>query len=134
MNAKASNIRTPELKKRILVVEEDLGLRMVIESELVRAGYHVELVASGIEAIAKLSKDRYDLAIFDALLPGKSGLELLQFVRDRRMQTRVIVLTGMDALSTANRAMKLGADDFIPKPFDAEYLLHAVKMALWQKR
>jgi FixJ family two-component response regulator len=50
------------------------------------------------------------------------------------MQTRVIVLTGMDALSTANRAMKLGADDFIPKPFDAEYLLHAVKMALWQKR
>jgi DNA-binding response OmpR family regulator len=134
MNSKISNIQSSELKKRILVVEEDLGLRMVIESELVRAGYHVELIASGIEAIVKLSRDRYDLAIFDATLPGKSGMELLQFVRDRRMQTRVIMLTGMDALTTANRAMKCGADDFIPKPFDAEYLLHAVRMTLRMKR
>lgn len=134
MKSKTANIQSSELKKRIVVVEEDLGLRMVIESELVRAGYHVELIANGIEAIAKLSRDRYDLAIFDAALSGKSGMELLQFVRDRRMQTRVIMLTGIDALPIANRAMKLGADDFIPKPFDAAYLLHAVKTVLRLRR
>jgi len=120
--------------KKVLLVEDEQGLRMVVESELQRAGYDVHAIANGLDAIAKLSRDRFDLAVLDVTLPGKSGIEVLQFIRDRRMSTKVIMLTGMEGLSIAIKAVKLGADDYIPKPFDAEYLLTSIKMVLKQRR
>ena len=123
-----------EKSKRLLVVEDEPGLRMVIESELVRAGYGVDVTGNGLDAIGRLSKERYDLAILDVNLPGKSGLEVLQFIRERQMRTRVIMITGMEGLSIAIKSVKLGADDYIPKPFDAEYLLTAVRNVLRSKR
>lgn len=120
--------------KRILLVEDEQGLRMVVESELTRAGYSVEAIGNGLDAIARLSKERFDLAILDVALPGKSGIEVLQFIRDRQMRTRVIMITGMEGLSVAIKAVKHGADDYIPKPFDAEYLLTSVRTVLKPKR
>jgi DNA-binding response OmpR family regulator len=121
---------TQEKPRKVLVAEGEQGLRMVVESELSRAGYDVESVTSGLDAIARLSKDKFDLALLDVALPGKSSIEVLQFIRDRQMRTRVILLTGMDTLPTAIKAVKLGAADYIPKPFDAEYLLNNVKTVL----
>ena len=121
---------TSEISKKVLVVEDEPGLRMIVESELTRAGYHVEAISSGVEAIAFLLRNRYDLAILDIALPGKSGIELLQFIRDRNMPTRVILLTTMEGLPAAIKAVRLGADDYVPRPFDAEYLLNAVRMVL----
>lgn len=121
---------TQEKPRKVLVAEGEQGLRMVVESELSRAGYDVESVTSGLDAIARLSKDKFDLALLDVALPGKSSIEVLQFIRDRQMRTRVILLTGMDTLPTAIKAVKLGAADYIPKPFDAEYLLYNVKTVL----
>jgi DNA-binding response OmpR family regulator len=123
-----------EKPKKILVVEDEQGLRLVVESEVARAGYDVESVGSGLDAIARLSKERFDLAILDVTLPGKSGLEVLQYIRERQMRTRVIMITGMEGLSVATKAVKLGADDYIPKPFDAEYLLSSVRAVLREKR
>ncbi|MDL1892443.1 response regulator [Sphingobacteriales bacterium CHB3] len=120
--------------KRILLVEDEQGLRMVVESELTRAGYSIEAIGNGLDAIARLSKERFDLAILDVTLPGKSGIEVLQFIRDRQMRTRVIMITGMEGLSLAIKAVKRGADDYIPKPFDAEYLLTSVRTVLKPKR
>lgn len=125
---------TTEKPKKILVVEDEQGLRMVVESEIGRAGYDVESVANGLDAIARLSKEKFDLTILDVTLPGKSGLEVLQFIRDRQMRTRVIMITGMEGLSVAIKAVKLGADDYIPKPFDAEYLLTSVRTVLRQRK
>ncbi|MEK7250480.1 MAG: response regulator, partial [Bacteroidota bacterium] len=112
------NMNETEKPKRILVVEDEPGLRMVVESEIARAGYDVQSVVNGLDAIARLSKDKFDLAILDVTLPGKSGIEVLQFIRDRRMPTKVIMITGMEGLSVAIKAVKLGANDYIPKPFD----------------
>ena len=123
-----------ENSKRILVVEDEQGLRMVVESEIVRAGYEVVSVSNGLDAIARLSKEKFDLAILDVILPGKSGLEVLQFMRERRLPTRVIMLAGMDGLSIAIKAVKLGADDYLPKPFDAGYLLTSIRTVLKQRR
>ena len=119
-----------EASKHILIVEDEPGLRMVVESEIARAGFAVTSVNNGLDAMAKLSKERFDLAILDVTLPGKSGMEVLQFIRNRRLQTRVIMLTGMEGLSVAIKAVKLGADDYIPKPFDAEYLLMSIRTVL----
>lgn len=116
--------------KKILIVEDEQGLRMLVESEIARAGYDVASVGSGTDAIARLSKEKFDLAILDVTLPGRSGLEILQYIRERHMRTRVIMITGMEGLSVAIKAVKLGADDYIPKPFDSEYLLTAVKNVL----
>lgn len=128
------NSGATERSRRILLVEDEQGLRMVVESELARAGYSVEAIGNGLDAIARLSKERFDLAILDVILPGKSGLEVLQFIRDRQMRTRVIMITGMEGLSVAIKAVKLGADDYIPKPFDAEYLLTSVRTVLKPRR
>ncbi len=123
-----------ENSKRILVAEDEPGLRMVVESELTRAGYEVGTVNNGLDAISKLSKEKFDLAILDILLPGKSGLEVLQFIRHRRLATRVIMLAGMEGISAAIKAIKLGADDYLPKPFDAQYLLTSIRTVLKQRR
>ena len=123
-----------EKNARILVVEDEPGLRMVVQSELQRTGYEVDALNSGTDAVVRLSKERYDLVVLDVTLPGKSGLEVLQYIRDKRMPTRVITMTGMEGLSVAIKAVKLGADDYIPKPFDAEYLLTSIKMVLRQRR
>lgn len=123
-----------ENSKRILVVENEPGLRMVVESEIARAGYDVGSVNNGLDAIAKLSKEKFDLTILDVTLPGKTGLEVLRFIRERRLATRVIMLTGMEGISIAIKAVKLGADDYIPKPFDAEYLLTLIRTVLKQRR
>jgi len=122
-----------EKQKRILIVEQEPGLRMVVESEIARAGYAVESISNGLDAIARLSRDKFDLAILDVNLPGKSGVEVLQYIRDKKLSTRVLMITGFDTLSTAIKAVRLGADDYVPKPFDGGYLLTMVRTVLRQK-
>ena len=116
--------------KKILVADDEPGLRMVVESEIARAGYSVVCLSNGVEAISRLSKERYDLAILDINLPGKSGLEVLKFIRDKNLSTRVLMITGFDSLSNAIKAVRMGADDYIPKPFDGGYLLASVRSVM----
>ncbi len=123
-----------ENSKRILVAEDEPGLRMVVESEIVRAGYDVVSANNGLDAIARLSKEKFDLTILDVSLPGKTGLEVLRFIREKQIGTRVIMLAGMEEISAAIKAVKMGADDYIPKPFDAEYLLTLVRTVLKKRR
>lgn len=123
----------PEGQQRILLVDDEPGLRMVVESEIARAGYAIESISNGLEAIARLSKDRFDLAILNVNLPGKSGIEVLQFIRERQLPTRVLMITGLETLPLAIKAVRMGANDYIPKPFDGGYLLTAVRTVLRQK-
>ncbi len=119
-----------EKQKRILVVEDEPALRIVMESEIARAGYAVESISNGLDAIARLSRDKFDLAILDINLPGKTGIEVLQFIRDKRLPTRTLMITGFDTLPTAIKAVRMGADDYVPKPFDGGYLVACVRTVL----
>jgi two-component system NtrC family response regulator len=114
----------------ILLVDDDESLRRVAQYQLTQAGHHVVASGSGAEALAAAHGERFDLLVTDVLMPGMSGLELLDRVRASRPDTVPIMITAHGDVGTAVRAMQAGAFDFIEKPFTKERLLVAVDKAL----
>ena len=114
----------------ILLADDDENLRRVVGYQLGEAGFAVTTAASAEEALDVLHGDSFRLLITDVLMPGMSGLDLLDRVRVLRPDTVVMVITAHGDVATAVRAMKLGAFDFLEKPFTRERLLVAVRRAL----
>jgi DNA-binding NtrC family response regulator len=114
----------------ILLVDDDESLRRVVEYQLGEAGFSVTTAASAEEALDALHGKTFRLLVTDVLMPGMSGLDLLDRVRVLRPDTVVVVITAHGDVATAVRAMKLGAFDFLEKPFARERLLVAVRRAL----
>ena len=104
-------------REHILVVDDEEDILELVEFNLVRGGYAVTCVSSGEEALARCHGSDYDLVVTDLRLPGVSGLEILQALRNQGKQTPVIMMTAYGDVDTAVSAMRLGAYDFIPKPF-----------------
>jgi DNA-binding NtrC family response regulator len=116
------------MKHRILVVEDEAKLRRVIELQLQAAGYDVDLASSAEEAV-RLA-DRASLVVTDLRLLGMDGLELLRLLRRQDENLPVIVMTAFGSVELAVEAMKLGATDFLPKPFSLDHLLTVIQKAL----
>ena len=114
----------------ILLVDDDENLRRVVGYQLGEAGFEVTTAVSAEDALAVLRDNSFRLVITDVLMPGMSGLDLLDRVRVLRPDTVVVVVTAHGDVATAVRAMKLGAFDFLEKPFTRERLLVAVRRAL----
>jgi two-component system, NtrC family, response regulator len=114
----------------ILLVDDDPSLRRVVEYQLREAGYGVRGVESAADALEALAADAYDLIVTDLIMPGLSGLDLLERVRALRPGSAVVVITAHGEVATAVRAMQLGALDFLEKPFARERLLVAVEKAI----
>lgn len=117
-------------KNRILVVDDEDMLRNVIVQQLTGEGYAVGDAADGQEAIDILSKTDYDLILLDLKMPRVDGFEVLRFVKSTKPQTKVVVLTGFADLKNAIESKKLGAEDFISKPYDLVDLLTTVERVL----
>jgi two-component system, OmpR family, response regulator len=115
---------------RILLVEDDKILSDVLCRALVQAAYAVDAVATGEDADAALAQDIYDLAILDIGLPGLSGLDVLQRLRQRKSRVPVLMLTAFDALADRVKGLDLGADDYLAKPFDLPELEARVRALL----
>jgi DNA-binding NtrC family response regulator len=115
---------------RILIVEDDEGLRLITNIQLVREGYEVASVATAEEATSLLDQASYQLVIADLNLPGISGLELLKAIRLDHPETTVIVMTAYATVQTAVDAMKSGAYDYVTKPINAYDLKMLVKRSL----
>ncbi len=86
-------------------------------------GYELDEAGDGAEAIRKLEKGNYDLLLLDINMPGKSGLDVLKFIKEKNLHCRIIMLSGRLGFSVATEALKLGADEYITKPFSVEFLL-----------
>ncbi len=114
---------------RILLVDDDANLRQVIEYSLCERGHSVVAVESGDEALRRLDEG-FDLVITDVILGDISGLEILAQTKARTPHTAVIVITAHGAIQDAVRAMKLGAHDYLTKPFDLEAMALVVDKAL----
>lgn len=114
----------------ILLADDDENLRRVVGYQLGEAGFAVTTAASAEEALDVLHGKSFRLLITDVLMPGMSGLDLLDRVRLLRPDTVVMVITAHGDVATAVRAMQLGAFDFLEKPFTRERLLVAVRRAL----
>jgi two-component system NtrC family response regulator len=114
----------------ILLVDDDESLRRVAEYQLTEAGHRVVAKGSGPEALEASRAERFDLLVTDVLMPGMTGLELLDRMRAARPEIVPLVITAHGDVETAVRAMQAGAFDFLEKPFTKERLLVAVAKAL----
>jgi len=104
-------------KFKILVVDDELPVCKSIASALTGDEYTVDTALSGEEALEFQEKKHYDAIIADLMMPGISGLELLKKVKMNRPDTLMIMITGYPSIRTAVEAIKLGAFDYLPKPF-----------------
>jgi PAS domain S-box-containing protein len=119
---------------RVLVVDDEKGIREGSERILSRMGCHVLTATQGEEALQVLSKEPASVVLLDMKMPGMDGMEVLKRVRKMDETILVIVITGYATVETAIEAMKQGAYDFIPKPFEPDQLRIVVNRALEKLR
>ena len=118
------------MNPRILIVDDEATIRASLLEALAADGYETDAAESGEEALARCHAVEYDLVVTDLKLPGVSGLEVLQALRNQGRQTPVIMMTAYGDVDTAVHAMRLGAYDFIPKPFKLSMLRKQARAAL----
>jgi two-component system, OmpR family, phosphate regulon sensor histidine kinase PhoR len=114
---------------RVLVVDDELDIREASERILSRIGFHLSTAARGDEALQIFERARSDIVLLDLKMPGLDGMEVLQRLRELDPSILVIVITGYATVETAIEAMKQGAYDFIPKPFEPDQLRIVVNRA-----
>jgi excisionase family DNA binding protein len=107
----------PNLGGAALIVDDDIGMRQLMEDAVVGEGYEVVAVASGERALEELEKQHFDLIFLDLVLPGLSGVDVLRAIKERNQRTLVAVITGYGDDPIAMEAMSLGPLFFIRKPF-----------------
>ncbi|NOX58215.1 MAG: sigma-54-dependent Fis family transcriptional regulator [Planctomycetes bacterium] len=115
---------------RILIVEDEALIRWALRQKFEEQGFQVDEVETGTEAAQALGENLYDLIMLDYKLPDMTGLDVLGRVRERDKDVVVIMMTAFSTIESAVEAMKLGAYDYITKPFDMEQLLRTVAKAL----
>jgi two-component system alkaline phosphatase synthesis response regulator PhoP len=115
---------------RILLVEDDPGLRLTLTHRLGSEGYRVETAGDGEEGLARAVGDAFDLLILDVMLPRKSGFDVLRDLRQRGIGTPVLMLTARGQVADRVVGLKLGADDYLTKPFEMAELVARVEARL----
>ena len=118
------------MKQKILVIDDDPSLRRVLEYNLEEDGYEVSVAASGGEGLQAFDELSPALVITDLKMPGIDGFQVLREIKERSPETLVMIITAFGAVETAVEAMKLGAYDYITKPFNRDELKLVVRKAL----
>ena len=116
--------------KTILVIDDDKMILMILKQTLSKEGYRVSTAASGEEGIAMLASSNTDLVLTDYMMPGMSGIEVLNVIKQNQPLLPVIMLTGHGDVALTIKAIQLGAVDFIEKPIHSKELLEIIKRAL----
>ena len=118
----------------VLVVDDEAGIRSVLSSALRGAGWRVDAVESGEACLESVGRRNYDVILLDVWLPGRDGLATLEALRKRRVEAQVVVVSGHGNIESAVRAIKIGAFDFLEKPFSLDKALLVTRNALRQRR
>ena len=118
------------MKKRILLVEDEPGLVLGLTDLLCNEGYEVETTPDGQVGFQMASEGRYDLLMLDVNLPGKNGFDLCRDLRQRGVTTPILMLTARGQVIDKVLGLKLGADDYLTKPFESLELLARVEARL----
>ncbi len=118
------------MNENILLVEDEEGLRMTLSDRLRSEGYVVDFAADGDEGLNKATSLPFDLIILDIMLPSRSGLDICRDVRTAGLATPILLLTARDQIADKVVGLKLGADDYVTKPFDTLELMARVEALL----
>src|SRR5580658_726387 len=108
---------------RILVIDDEPDIREGLEALLTAENYSVELASNATEGLKRLEASSYDLVLLDLMMPDKSGMQVLEEIRARDQETPVFMITAYGSVQVAVDALKRGANDYFPKPWDNEKLL-----------
>ena len=126
--------RVQFFKDNILVVDDDPDIREVLKDRLESLGYNVFSGASGVEALELLEKQNPQIVLLDIEMPEMSGLEALKEIRKRQIDITVVMITAHGTIERAVEAIRQGAYDFIPKPFEPDHIALIVQRALERER
>jgi len=110
-------------KGRILVVDDEADIRESLETLLSLEGYDIDMAPNATEGQKKIEAGSYDLVLLDLMMPDRSGMEVLEDVRERDKETPIFMITAYGSVEVAVKALKAGADDYFSKPWDNEKLL-----------
>jgi len=116
--------------KRVLVIEDDSAIRRGLADALQFAGYEVLQTSDGVDGMRQALRATFDLLLLDLILPGQSGFEVLKAVREARPTLPVIILTARGEENDRVQGLRLGADDYVVKPFSVRELLARVDAVL----
>src|SRR3954447_23038832 len=117
----------------VLVVDDEPGVRSALSGVLRDEGYQVDAVESGESCLERLSPQPYDVVVLDVWLPGMDGLATLTRMRERQVDSQVVIISGHGSVESAVRAIKMGAFDFVEKPLSLEKTVLVVRNALRQR-
>jgi CheY-like chemotaxis protein len=115
---------------RILIVEDEPALVLTLSDRLRAEGYEVESAETGDLGVRRAREGSFDLVLLDVMLPGKNGFDVLRDLRQQRVATPVVMLTARGQVLDRVLGLKLGADDYLPKPFDMMELVARVEAVL----
>ncbi len=122
------------MNEKILVVDDEHTISYTLERFLSNAGYDVCVASTSSEALKLINSRPFDLIITDLLLDEMSGLDIFKEIKNKKLQTPVVFITGAPDIESAREALKMGAYDYIPKPVTKDALLHVTEMALKNKK
>jgi two-component system alkaline phosphatase synthesis response regulator PhoP len=118
------------MSKRILIIEDEPGLRLTLSDRLRSEGYEVDTAPDGLEGEAKATTGSFDLILLDVMLPGKGGFDVCRDVRQHGTTTPILMLTARGQTIDKVLGLKIGADDYLTKPFETMELLARVEALL----
>jgi DNA-binding response OmpR family regulator len=118
---------------KILLVEDDQNFGAILKDYLMLTDFEVTLAKNGMEGFEKFKKDTYDLCILDVMMPYKDGYTLAKEIREKNKEVPIIFLTAKSMKEDVLKGYKVGADDYLNKPFDSEVLLMKIKAIIQRK-
>jgi len=116
-----------KMNEKVLIIDDEKNIRMTLKKSLQKAGYEVETAINGEDGLEKFNEEKFPVILLDMKLPGIDGIEVLRKINDLDHQSKIIMITGYGSVDTAIEAMKLGAVDYLRKPFKPEEILQLVK-------
>ena len=117
-------------EKRLLLVEDEPGLQLALSDRLTSEGYSVETAGDGNLAVTRATGEPFDVIVLDVMLPGRDGFDVAKTIRQQGVQTPILMLTARTQVVDRVVGLKLGADDYLTKPFETIELLARIEALL----
>jgi len=129
------DMQAKRLTSRILVVDDEADVRLLLAREIGDREHEVVAVTDSAQAMEEMDRGDFDVVLTDVRMPGMDGMDLARWIKRTRPDTNVIVMTGYGSLETANRAVDLGAFDYLPKPFgEINLVTSSIDRAIQKRR